>query len=852
MIIKQDKSSFSFKPILNFYSSLQFWKYFSFFLLVIFLFFIGIFFSFAKQKLPQVQQKIHQSLILPIQKTYYKKTTNPPVWDLEISFENLQIIEKKRQQALLDGVLITNDDDYVKAKLNINGQKKDVKIRLKGDWTDHLEGKKWSYRVKVSDDQTIMGMKVFSIQAPDTRNFLNEWLFFQNIKELGLIALRYDFIELKVNGQSVGMMAVEEHFSKELIENNQRREGPILKISEDRFWENGLKYSFVPGIEEGLIYRSPIDGFKLNSTLTNPTLSQEYERAVYLLENYRADLLSAAEVFDLDLWAKFIALSDVYGANHGLHSHNLRFYYNPVNGLIEPVAFDMMSENQISRLALEEDNFLTLYTGLVENKDFIRLYIGYLNQFSQDSYFQQLINHNQSQLDLYTSYLKRDYDYNFNYNLLTQNQQFIRKKLTDHPSVSAYYQNDQKLILTNLTELPVEITSLIIFTEGQDSKQIQTGKTILDFSVDPIYLPGSSRQEAPVQIAVYLDQNLDTSNLEQYQLVYHFVGMDQLVNVSLQPVTLLEDVPFLETTNLPNFVVYDSQKNQYLIRKGTYQLDQPLVIPSGSTFKFEEGVHLDLINSSYIISYSSLILDGSRNDGIIINSSDNTGQGLFVINANDISHISYTRFSNLSHPQIKGYNISSSIGFYNSPVNIVNSVFENNSAEDMLNIIRSKFVIDQTSFANSFADSLDVDFGQGEILNSIFRNSGNDSIDVSGSYIDVRDTQIENAGDKAVSAGERSYVSLENVSSTNSNLGFVSKDLSEMSVKVSNIYGGNFGFVTYQKKSEYGPGSLEIWNTSNSANQQYLLEANSLVKYNGSIVPAISEDVYQLLYDDEN
>ena len=46
------------------------------------------------------------------------------------------------------------------------------------------------------------------------------------LRREGLIALRYRFHELFVNGESFGIYAFEEHFGKRLIENNGRREGP--------------------------------------------------------------------------------------------------------------------------------------------------------------------------------------------------------------------------------------------------------------------------------------------------------------------------------------------------------------------------------------------------------------------------------------------------------------------------------------------------------------------------------------------------------------------------------------------------------------------------------------------------
>ena len=54
-------------------------------------------------------------------------------------------LSKKREKALNKGILIKEKGDLVEATIAKNKQ---VKLRLKGDWTDHLIGKKWSFRIE--------------------------------------------------------------------------------------------------------------------------------------------------------------------------------------------------------------------------------------------------------------------------------------------------------------------------------------------------------------------------------------------------------------------------------------------------------------------------------------------------------------------------------------------------------------------------------------------------------------------------------------------------------------------------------------------------------------------------------
>ena len=163
-----------------------------------------------------------------------------PQLNIDIKFKHYQKLIAKRDRALESGVLVKEEDDYVPAKIRFKNESYKVKVRLKGDWTDHLEGDKWSFRVHVKGDNHIMGMSRFSIQHPRTRNFESEMLFFEALRREGILVPRYFFVEVAINGKNVGLMALEEHFSKELLETQGRREGVIVRFNEDMFWTNRI------------------------------------------------------------------------------------------------------------------------------------------------------------------------------------------------------------------------------------------------------------------------------------------------------------------------------------------------------------------------------------------------------------------------------------------------------------------------------------------------------------------------------------------------------------------------------------------------------------------------------------
>ena len=155
--------------------------------------------------------------------------------DLEISFENMIILENLRNKSILDGQLPSADKmPKVKTKIIYEGKKFDSDIRLKGDRRVHFNNKnKSSYRLELDRDQFLFGMKKFSLQKPRLRNYVHEWIFHELSKNEGLIKIKYNFINLSFNGDDMGLYVIEESFGKELIERNKRRNGPIFGLDED-------------------------------------------------------------------------------------------------------------------------------------------------------------------------------------------------------------------------------------------------------------------------------------------------------------------------------------------------------------------------------------------------------------------------------------------------------------------------------------------------------------------------------------------------------------------------------------------------------------------------------------------
>ena len=66
---------------------------------------------------------------------------------------------------------------------------------------DHIEGDKWSLKIDLKGENTILGMRRFSLQAPERRNYLNEFFYLSALKKEDVLSLRYEFVEVFINGE---------------------------------------------------------------------------------------------------------------------------------------------------------------------------------------------------------------------------------------------------------------------------------------------------------------------------------------------------------------------------------------------------------------------------------------------------------------------------------------------------------------------------------------------------------------------------------------------------------------------------------------------------------------------------
>ena len=173
--------------------------------------------------------------------------------------------------------------------------------------------------VEIKGKSRLFHMRRFSLYEPAALGFQQGPLVLRQLQREGVLAPRILFTRLAVNGSPRGVMIVQEGFSKELPESQQRREGLLLR----------LQTRALP------VARLVAYGSK--KVAHEPQLAREWDTARGLLGGFVKGDLPAADVFDVELMGRFLAVAELWQAESMLRPPNLRFYFNPVTQRLEPI-----------------------------------------------------------------------------------------------------------------------------------------------------------------------------------------------------------------------------------------------------------------------------------------------------------------------------------------------------------------------------------------------------------------------------------------------------------------------------------------------------------------------------------
>jgi hypothetical protein len=854
MELKQDHTN-SFKTFLK-HNRSRLKRSLALFLLLIFFFSLWLASGFVKKK---GYNGILDFLSTTISNYKRGLDAHPEQISIEISDKDFKKLEKNRKQALERGVIINDiDGDYVPAVINYNGKKINVKLRLKGHMTDHLQDNKWSFRIKVKEkDESIMGMKRFSIQHPGTRGYIYEWIYHELMKREDVIALRYKFINVSVNGRDWGIYALEENFENELIENNSRLKAPILRFNPDLYWVRryeGLTKT-VSTDEFASYYSANPEAYREDKILSDSIQKQYYLKAIALMEGLRNKRINVEDAFDIPRLAKFHAVIDLVGGIHSIDWSDIKYYYNPVTARLEPVAYESFTFLQANNLSSEYrfvtidsvSNYEDWHSMIFSNKYFFKEYVKNLERICRPEYLDSFFVTSNNELNANLAIINKEFPYKkFDKTEYYNHQKVIRKILNPAGSIHAYFKsaNDKNIIVQIgcIDALPVQIHSVNI--NGHFYKPVKEIILPSKQHNDFIHYSDYSFESGPEFIA-------KNTHLDSVKINYSLLGSSDLKQskVFSFPHT---DANFI-ITDIKNkkdcmdsisFLSVDRKNNVVQIKSGNHIINKDIIIPEGYKLVVNSGVTLDFKNKSKLLSYSPVFFNGSEDQAVIIQSSDSTGQGIILIQTKDISKLNYVTFRNLPEIKDSQWKRKGGVTIYESEVEFNNCSFYNCKSENAVRIIRSAYKLNKCLFQNIGNDAFDADFSDGTISDCVFESCRENAIDITMGKLNIHSVYISSAGNKAINMKAGSQLKGSDIRIKNSLVGISAEDLSDIVLDKASITDSWVGVTAYKNKPAAGQPQIKIDNLIlTSVKRKFLKEKKSVIIINGADEGEILDNV---------
>lgn len=359
------------------------------------------------------------ALIVACGSTIKQKADSKNITLEDINQHNLKVyihdtgfakILKVREKALATGYL-KDHQTYVKAFLICDGDSVESVVRLKGDHVDHLKGNRWSLRVKTKKGK-VLGESKFSLQGAHTRSYINEWIFHEMLREEGLIGLQYEFLDVNMNDidSLSGVYAFESHFKSEILSNQGKKVGPIIRYNEDLYWNFNQKR------DKSLDFDSVVRARTFVELLNKKGYKKEDgAAALALLNKFTEGKVAVEQTFDLEKWAKFLVINGLFAEKHGLRWHNLRFYFNDETRLLEPIGFDCGSwQSKYGAWYMNSKSMETFYRPFYSSEKFKELLLVHSKRMANKQYLDGFFTPRKTEMDGIISRLREERKYNPN------------------------------------------------------------------------------------------------------------------------------------------------------------------------------------------------------------------------------------------------------------------------------------------------------------------------------------------------------------------------------------------------------------------------------------------------------
>jgi hypothetical protein len=765
--------------------------------------------------------------------------------DVSIKFLNLKSILKDRKIAVNSGYL--SDPSYVNATIEYDQKTYKAKIRLKGNIADHwMSEHRMSLRVRLESGESILGFNTFSIQKPRARQYPYEQAFQEALRDGGNLAAKYKFSNISVNGKNWGVMILEEEVSKEFLEKQRAKDSIVFRFSDDKKrLKHYSDYHSDYRISDEKLFATIVRQKKYLKDIENR------KKYTYILEERLKE--KHAEIYSTSHHMKSFIASLLWNNQHTLYNSNSKYYFNPYTLQLEPITADQLN------FSLYADQLGLVLDNIPINEVYRQVISLPMDDHDKDKYLAdtiELFSNTEKKINQYHKYFpldkyKKDIVLIDNINFINRNKDIFYEWI-DNYEIKQKDEIGGKDILFS--------TQDTIFPQHLHVRHYNDGKILLfnllpeKVKINRISFDGNTTRHRNFIIPGYIEGNYepyvvrtDITGIQDNKIIIDSTYKDNVSSTIAYPTLIQHGIsnPLLLNTAHEFDFINQLDNKVYEIESGDWIVNKPIIIEGN--LHILPGVNLKLHRDAYIIVKGSITAIGDRSNLVTLKAVSDTWKGIYVLNADKKSQFKNVNISNVSALEDGLLKLTGGITFYMSDVDFENVKISNVKAEDALNIVESKFSLNSVYIKNTVSDGLDSDFSKGIVLNSEFSDIGGDALDISGSNVSINQAKASNVKDKAISAGEKSMLTVRDSNFNNIGVGVASKDGSSVVVSGTEILNYKlYGAMSYLKKDFYDMPSLTISNSIVSDGRAYIRQKGTSMTVDDISIPETKISVEEL------
>lgn len=704
---------------------------------------------------------------------------DPPVLRITVDDDAMERIQAVVDAARERGVIMPEGNDYVQGEVVSPEGEWRARLRIKGKMSDHVEGDKWSFRVIARKDGGFLGMKRFSLQHPGTRNYLAEWFYHRLMRGEGLVALRYGFCRVELNGEDLGVYAYEEHFGPELLEHNDRIEGPLVRFDPGLFWQHRLNGVEGLGFEDGYgdQQAAALDGFGTNDLKEDPKANAVFEEAMTLMEAFRTGRRPASAVFEVERTGRRLALLDLLGGHRSMDWSDVKFHYDPVAQRFGPVSYESVSGFPIREIAgafrctgpaTSADEF---HTALFRDTVIFAAYVRALERYARPEWLDSAFTALKGPLDTASATLYGEFPYKeLDREVYRRNQRIIQRALALPKAFHAHPDGRAGDTLF-FTVVPVNNLPVLV-----DSLRLVDGRTWPVLGDRLVFARSAGQPGVPQRMAFLGTQVTDSLLMVDATIAAHVPGASAALTAAVFHQRLDPYDPAHFPTDRPAnvgefpFLHVDPATRTITTAPGRWVIDHDMVLPAGHVWKARAPLELQLAPGVRIISRAALFWEGREDLPIAVNGSG--GSAILVLGAHEPSRIGHVRFAGLGakgragltfHQAALSMELSSVVAEAGACL-VVNGTEATVQAcsftggSDQLRGRGSKLLVSGSRFEGAGDDALTIEGGSLQLNNGWVAGAAGIGVKaLLGARVEMDASAIEAAG-TGVEAGQAAYL----------------------------------------------------------------------------------------------